>query len=113
MSKKIFNYAFILIIVGILAVANNYVFASWTTQTATPPANNALAPLNVGSEFQNKTGVLGVKGLVVGTTVPLAPSIKLNVVGGAIKATGGLIIETRTSPPRSPITGQIWLRTNI
>lgn len=41
------------------------------------------------------------------------PSTKLEVVGGAIKATGGLIIETRTSDPASPVTGQIWLRTDI
>ena len=31
---------------------------------------------------------------------------------GTIKATGGLIIETRTSDPSSPVTGQIWLRTD-
>jgi len=38
---------------------------------------------------------------------------KLEVVGGPIKATGGLIIETRTSDPASPVTGQIWLRTDL
>jgi hypothetical protein len=41
------------------------------------------------------------------------PGTKLEVEGGPIKATGGLIIETRTSDPPSPITGQIWLRTDI
>lgn len=46
----------------------------------------------------------------IGTT---SPSSKLEVDGGAIKATGGLIIETRTSDPASPVTGQIWLRTDI
>ena len=41
------------------------------------------------------------------------PANKLEVQGGAIKATGGLIIETRTSDPTNPVTGQIWLRTNL
>jgi len=45
----------------------------------------------------------------IGTTNP--GTNKLEVVGGPIKATGGLIIETRTSDPASPVTGQIWLRT--
>lgn len=37
----------------------------------------------------------------------------VRVQGGPIKATGGLIIETRTSDPPSPATGQIWLRTDL
>jgi hypothetical protein len=46
----------------------------------------------------------------IGTT---SPGInKLEVVGGPIKATGGLIIETRTTDPASPATGQMWLRTD-
>ena len=32
---------------------------------------------------------------------------------GTIKATGGLTVETRTSDPSSPATGQIWLRTDL
>lgn len=46
----------------------------------------------------------------IGTT---APETKLEVQGGAIKATGGLIIETRTTDPSNPETGQIWLRTDL
>jgi len=38
---------------------------------------------------------------------------KLEVVGGPVKTTGGLIIETRTSTPASPVDGQIWLRTDV
>ncbi|RLJ05016.1 MAG: hypothetical protein DRP18_03990 [Candidatus Aenigmatarchaeota archaeon] len=41
------------------------------------------------------------------------PATKLEVQGGSIKATGGLIIETRTNDPASPHIGQIWLRTDI
>jgi hypothetical protein len=47
----------------------------------------------------------------IGTTNP--GTNRLEVQGGAIKATGGLIIETRTSDPPSPVTGQIWLRTDL
>ena len=36
---------------------------------------------------------------------------KLEGVGGPIKATGGLIIETRAADPPSPVTGQMWLIT--
>jgi len=42
-----------------------------------------------------------------------SPSTALEVQGRPIKATGGLIIETRTSDPPSPVTGQIWLRTDL
>jgi len=48
----------------------------------------------------------------IGTTTP-DPNVKLDVQGGPIKATGGLIIENRTSDPSSPATGQIWLRTDL
>ena len=46
----------------------------------------------------------------IGTTNP--GTNKLEVVGGPIKATGGLIIETRTTNPGSPSTGQMWLCTD-
>jgi hypothetical protein len=54
----------------------------------------------------DKNGNVGI-----GTITP--GSNKLEVDGGPIKATGGLIIETRDSDPASPVTGQIWLRTDI
>jgi hypothetical protein len=67
---------------------------------------------NVGIAYANPgTARLAINGNVgVGTN---APSAKLEVAGGPIKATGGLIIETRDSDPCSPVTGQIWLRTDI
>jgi len=52
----------------------------------------------------------------IGTT---SPSYRLDVSGGAIRggggiiASGGLIIETRTSDPSSPENGRIWLRTDL
>jgi len=46
----------------------------------------------------------------VGTASPTA---KLEVSGGAIKASGGFIIEIRTSDPVALETGQMWLRTDL
>lgn len=54
--------------------------------------------------------VLGTGNIGIGNNNPTA---KLEVRGGPIKATGGLIIETRTDDPTPPTTGQIWLRTNV
>lgn len=33
--------------------------------------------------------------------------------GGPIQAVGGLVIENRTNDPPSPVTGQMWLRTDL
>ncbi|HUW23182.1 MAG TPA: hypothetical protein VMW39_04035 [bacterium] len=67
--------------------------------------------INTSAEAQTKQGNLNIMGnLGIGTT---SPGAKLEVQGGSIKATGGLIIETRTSDPASPSTGQTWLRTDI
>jgi len=44
----------------------------------------------------------------IGTSIP---ATRLEVKGGKIKATGGLIIETRADDPEVPDTGQIWLIT--
>ncbi|HAT71641.1 MAG TPA: hypothetical protein DCS63_02365 [Elusimicrobia bacterium] len=41
------------------------------------------------------------------------PGVKLEVTGGAIKAAGGLILETRTSDPGAPVIGQTWIRADI
>jgi len=68
--------------------------------------------LNTSGDTQQKDGGLNIMGNVgIGTTNP--GTNKLEVVGGPIKATGGLIIETRTSDPSSPVTGQMWLRTDL
>lgn len=40
-----------------------------------------------------------------------APTKKLEVVGGPIKATGGLIIETVATDPINPESGRMWLVT--
>ncbi|MFC1720635.1 hypothetical protein ACFL0K_00030 [Patescibacteria group bacterium] len=34
-------------------------------------------------------------------------------VDGTFRAKGGLVIETRTSDPVSPVSGQMWLRTDL
>jgi hypothetical protein len=46
----------------------------------------------------------------VGTSNPTA---KLEVKGGVIKATDGLIIEVVSSDPTSPQEGQLWLNTSV
>ncbi len=62
--------------------------------------------------------IVADSGLIVNGSAGIgtnSPTTKLEVVGGAIKATGGLIIETRTAAqgdPASPATGQMWLITN-
>ncbi len=71
--------------------------------------------LNYGGEYTGGVRIQGSKTIIdgnvgIGTTSP--GTNKLEVVGGPIKATGGLIIETRTSDPASPVTGQTWLRTD-
>jgi hypothetical protein len=101
---------------------------AWSNpSTFLPPKSNTLAPINSGSIGQIKTGSLFIdaldenntpyaNGLIVGhgnvgigTT---SPGTKLEVAGGAIKATDGLIIETRTSDGNYE-TGRLWLRTDI
>jgi len=42
----------------------------------------------------------------------VTPGARLEVVGGLIKASGGLVIETRTSNPTNPVSGQMWLITS-
>src|SRR3990167_7290204 len=108
----------ILTLVGLLLLAN--LVWGFTEPSSSPPGLNTPAPLNVSSSGQSKAGGLILNtggasyGLIVdqgsvgiGTQSPMA---KLEIVGGAIKATGGLIIETRTSDPASPETGRMWLR---
>ena len=51
---------------------------------------------------ENTSGNVGI-----GTNNP--GTNKLEVVGGPIKATDGLIIETRASDPAGPAVGQMWL----
>ena len=70
--------------------------------------------LNYDGEYTGGVRIQGSKTIIdgnvgIGTT---SPGAKLDVQGGPIRARGGLIIETRTSDPASPATGQMWLRTD-
>ncbi len=65
----------------------------WKNPTATPPENNVEAPLNVGTDAQDKAGVLRVTGfrsffdaifdtkVQIGTTATIPSSLKLLVDG--------------------------------
>jgi hypothetical protein len=72
------------------------------------PTTLELSPTVDRTAFAVKAG--GNVG--IGTSSP-DPTAKLEVQGGPIKASGGLIIETRTNDPPSPVTGQMWLRTDL
>lgn len=63
-----------------------------------------------GASHAERMRITSTGNVGVGTVTPVA---KLEVVGGITKTTGGLIIETRTSDPASPATGQMWLRTDL
>ncbi len=100
---------------------------AWSEPTTSPPTQgNISTPLNDGTTGQVKMGGLELgynsfpppryglivkNGLVaIGTeTVSDESKVKLEVQGGAIKATGGFIVETRSSDPASPAVGQMWL----
>ena len=100
-------------------VLSAFAATTWTAPTATPPGNNVDQPINVGSSPQIKLGSLDIvaSGLANGLLVEngnvgvgtISPAAKLEVVGGPIKATGGLIIETRASDPITPALGAMWL----
>jgi len=124
MFKKINFYQLTITIVAVILTSAAITYG-WTAPVGGPPGNDTEPPINVGPTAQTKLGglILGT-GLSSGQTALSIPignvgigiatsSAKLEVVGGSIKATGGLIIETRTSDPVSPTTGQIWLRTDL
>lgn len=123
--KHFSTHLLILIIGFLLAIAVSQVFAAFSEPTAAPPGNNASEPLNVSGTGQAKAGglILNTGGASVGLivdqgtvgigTVTPDLAVKLEVVGGTTKTTGGLIIETRTSDPASPEVGRVWLRTDL
>ena len=89
--------------------------STWVGPSTPPPPTNLAnvdAPINVGNSFQVKSGPLNVEGdLGVGFGRNETPSAKLEVKGGAIKATDALIIPTK-APQGTRVDGMIWL-TNL
>jgi hypothetical protein len=82
--------------------------------TSTPFTNITLFYGDVFILPQNQDAWEGLEGGSVGIGIDTPTTgTKLEVVGGLIKATGGLIIETRTNTPTAPAAGQLWLRTDI
>lgn len=71
------------------------------------PPSGETAGGKIGSLLYADTG----NGFVgIGTQ---SPSAKLEVSGGVIKASGGLVHESRTDDPSSPADGQVWFRSDI
>jgi hypothetical protein len=104
------------ILVGAAAVAGivfgafaTSALAQWTAAPANPPANNALAPINVGYGAQTMQG--GIVMNAYASSNNSAMTYGLWVVNAPIYAQGGLIIESRASDPVSPATGRMWLIT--
>ena len=66
-----------------------------------------------GTETTNKIKLITkADTVVVGetpATAPDIPTVKMEVQGGVLKATDGLVIQTTTVDPTNPINGQIWL----
>jgi hypothetical protein len=70
------------------------------------PMFNGASALENSAIYQADTGNIGI-GII-------NPGTKLEVAGGPIKATGGLIMETRSNGtnPTNPAVGQIWMCTD-
>ena len=98
MRTKIFNALKVSALVAVLTVGIGYAYA-WTSPTATPPGNNAAAPINVSSTPQVKNGSLTVYnspsyswGLdVVGGLIGQAPAGGSGVYGGAYNGGTGVV----------------------
>ena len=60
------------------------------------------------NRYANALTVLKNGNVGIGTTTP---SQKLEVAGGNVKATDGIIMETRTTNPTGVVAGQVWLCT--
>lgn len=52
-----------------LALVANFAYGQWTNPTATPPSNNAEAPINTSAIAQEKVGNLSTAGVLGGTMV--------------------------------------------
>ncbi len=133
--KKLFYLVIVTVVTIGVSISIQSLLANWQAPTAAPPDINVVAPINRGVDYQDKTGTLGVASeFFVGnlSTNPIfyangisnnagigtsSPAAKFEVVGGSIKATGGLIIQTVNSQANEDAmikkSGQIWLRTDL
>jgi len=60
-----FSQLLSLFVLALVILFSESVVFAWTGPTATPPAGNVAAPINVGSTFQTKSGGIGVTDLTV------------------------------------------------
>jgi hypothetical protein len=105
----------ILVVTGLLlgAFAVSAFATDWSAPQSPAPACTSGnpgcdAPVNVGYSAQIKQGNLWLKGLV---SAGVSATYGLVVENAPVKASGGLIIETRAADPSTPETGRMWLIT--
>ena len=84
--------ALALILIGLLAY--NFISAQWAGPTATPPANNATAPINISANYQAKLGDLGAVRMRAGEYCDAAglnclTTTAMGGSGGITSLTGG------------------------
>jgi hypothetical protein len=58
-------------------------------------------------------GLLNYQGRVVVNGTNVNGTVKTTEFNGKVNASGGFVIENRTSDPASPAVGQMWLRTDL
>jgi hypothetical protein len=84
--------------------------SAWTGPTASPPASNVAAPINVGTSDQVKNASIGVNGLAVFGNTLLQPSAYLN--WGVTAGTVGYGMRDNSGTLEFKNTGGTWASMN-
>ncbi len=114
------------VVFGLIVLFAASQVSAWTAPTGTPPANNVVSPLNIGTAGQSKAGglILNSGGAANGLLVQsgnvgigtLTPSAKLQVNGQIFSSSGGIKFPdgtTQTTAVGSAYTACDWSGWNI
>lgn len=95
-NMKYFSQHILSLVASLILFSSVPLLYAWTSPTATPPAGNVAAPINIGTASQNKLGALGLGGLAVfgkslltetnGYSLPTTKPSMLLGVNGAVGA---------------------------